>query len=96
VVRKVAVCRKYEIHCGSDILPANGVDGVADTGVGTKLPTRKKRTMVSASGVATRQPFSEEHSKWMIIEGYKERDHIVKNLMLTPIAPKHSHSLQLN
>jgi hypothetical protein len=88
VVRKVAVCRKFEIYCDADNLVSDGDDGVADAGVGTKLPTRKKRAMVLAGGLAARQPFSKEHSKWMIIEGYKERDLIVKNLMLTPPPPE--------
>jgi hypothetical protein len=75
-------CTKFDIHCSSDILPVGGGDEASAADVVTNLPTRKKRAKVLAGLVSAKMSFSKEDSKWMIIEGYKDREQLVKNLRL--------------
>jgi hypothetical protein len=67
-----------------DILPVDGGHGASAVEVGIKLPIRKKRATVSVDEVNAKMAFSKEDSKWMIIEGYKDMEQLVKNLRLTP------------
>jgi hypothetical protein len=68
-----------------DILPVDGGYGASAVDVGIKLPIRKKRVMVLVDKVIiAKMAFSKEDSKWMIMEDYKDREQLVKNLRLPP------------